>query len=157
MDLPRIFPDGASGKDPICQCRRHRDMSSIPASGRSSGRGQGNPLYLLFPGQSHGQRSLVSYSPLSIESQRIRHDWSDLVCTHKHTHRYLQLRNLALFYVWGVARVWAHQNSCFDMHLSYLGCISSVSTLWIISVYTTGNSWVTNDYVPASFVYWLGS
>ena len=31
-------------KKPACQCRRHRDMGSIPGSGRSPGGGHGNPL-----------------------------------------------------------------------------------------------------------------
>ena len=35
---------GASGKEPICQCRRHKDMGLIPVSGRSPGEGDGNPL-----------------------------------------------------------------------------------------------------------------
>ena len=34
----------------------------IPGSGRSPGRGHGNPLQ-YFPGESPGQRSLVGYSP----------------------------------------------------------------------------------------------
>ena len=32
------------GKEPICQCRRRRDVGKIPGSGKSSGGGQGNPL-----------------------------------------------------------------------------------------------------------------
>ena len=36
------------------------DMGSIPGSGRSPGEGHDN---FLFPGESHGQRSLVGYSP----------------------------------------------------------------------------------------------
>ena len=41
-----------------------RDMSSIPGSGRSSGEGNGNPLTPVFLREkSHGQRSLVGYSP----------------------------------------------------------------------------------------------
>ena len=35
---------GASGKELGCQCRRLRDMDSIPGSGRSPGEGHGNPL-----------------------------------------------------------------------------------------------------------------
>ena len=46
-----------------------RDEGSIPGSGRSPGGGHGNPL---LPGESHGQRSLVGYSPK--ELQRIRHN-----------------------------------------------------------------------------------
>ena len=38
------FPGGASGKEPICHCGRHRHMDSIPGSGRSPGEGHGNPL-----------------------------------------------------------------------------------------------------------------
>ena len=38
------FPGGASGKEPACQCRRHRSKVSIPGSGRSPGGGHGNPL-----------------------------------------------------------------------------------------------------------------
>ena len=35
---------GASGKEPTCQCRRHKRCSSIPMLGRSLGGGCGNPL-----------------------------------------------------------------------------------------------------------------
>ena len=38
------FPGGTGGKEPACKCRRHRDMGSIPASGRSPGGGNGNTL-----------------------------------------------------------------------------------------------------------------
>ena len=34
----------------------------IPGSGRSLGEANGNPLIVL-PGKSHGQRSLLGYSP----------------------------------------------------------------------------------------------
>ena len=36
------------------------------------------------------------------------------------------MNNLVLFYVWKNARVWAHWNYSFDVHLSYLGPISCV-------------------------------
>ena len=38
------------------------DPGSIPGLGRSPGEGNGNPLGFL-PGESHGQRNLVGYSP----------------------------------------------------------------------------------------------
>ena len=38
------FPGGTSGKEPICQCRRHRDSGLIPGFGRSPGGGHSNPL-----------------------------------------------------------------------------------------------------------------
>ena len=40
--LPLGFPGVASGKEPVCQCRR--DSGSIPGSGRSPGGEHGNPL-----------------------------------------------------------------------------------------------------------------
>ena len=39
------------------------DLGSIPGSGRSPGEGNGNPVLVFLPGESHGQRSLVGYSP----------------------------------------------------------------------------------------------
>ena len=38
------------------------DPGLIPGVGRSIGEGNGNPLHFL-PGESHGRRSLVGYSP----------------------------------------------------------------------------------------------
>ena len=40
-----------------------RDMGSIPRSGRSPGGEHSNPLPVFLPGEFHGQRSLVGYSP----------------------------------------------------------------------------------------------
>ena len=45
------FPAGTSGKEPTCQCRRHKRHkrhSSIPGSGRSPGGGHDNPLKYSF-------------------------------------------------------------------------------------------------------------
>ena len=46
-----LFPGGAGGKEPVCQCRRHRDKGSIPGLGRSPRGGHGNPF---LPGEPHG-------------------------------------------------------------------------------------------------------
>ena len=57
----RGLPQWLSGKEPACNAG---DSGSIPGSGRSPGEGNGNPLqYSFFPRKSHGQRSLVGYSP----------------------------------------------------------------------------------------------
>jgi len=39
------------------------DMGSIPGWGRSPGEGNSNPPAVFLPGEYHGQRSLVGYSP----------------------------------------------------------------------------------------------
>ena len=52
------FPGGSDGKEFTCNAG---DPGSMPRLGRSSGEGHGNPVFL--PGNPHGQRSLVNYSP----------------------------------------------------------------------------------------------
>ena len=44
-----------------------RDPGSIPGSGRSLGEGNELPTLVLLPGEFHGQRSLVSYSPWGLK------------------------------------------------------------------------------------------
>ena len=40
-----------------------RDAGSVPGSERSPGIGHSNPFQYFLPGESHGQRSLLGYSP----------------------------------------------------------------------------------------------
>ena len=39
------------------------DLGSTPGPGRSPGEGNGHPTLVFLPGEFHGQRSLVGYSP----------------------------------------------------------------------------------------------
>ena len=39
------------------------DPGSIPELGRSPGEGNGKPTPVLLPGESHGRKSMVGYSP----------------------------------------------------------------------------------------------
>ena len=43
------------------------DLGLIPRSGRSPGGGKWQPAPAFLPGESHGQRSLVGYSPWGLE------------------------------------------------------------------------------------------
>ena len=43
------------------------DPGSIPGLGRSSGKGNGKPTPAVLPGEFHGQKSLVSYSPWGLK------------------------------------------------------------------------------------------
>ena len=54
---------GASGKEPICQCRRHKRHRFDPWVGKIPWRRAQQPTPVFFPGESHGKRSLVGYSP----------------------------------------------------------------------------------------------
>ena len=55
-----LFPGGSEVKASACNVG---DPGSIPGSGRSPGKGNGNPLQYSCLEKSHGGRSLVGYSP----------------------------------------------------------------------------------------------
>ena len=70
--LPRL----RSGKESACQCRRHKRHKFNPWVGKIPWRRERQPTPVFLPGESHGQRSLVGYSPWG---HRVRHD-----STHTH-------------------------------------------------------------------------
>ena len=74
IDIVSGFPAGASGKDPACQCRRHKRQVFSPWVGRIPWRRAWQPTSIFMPGDARGQSSLAGYSPWG--SQRIRHDWA---------------------------------------------------------------------------------
>ena len=74
------FPDGTSGKESTCQCRDVRNVGSIPGSGRSPRGRAKQPTSVFLPGESHGQTEPGRLQP--IESQKVRHDRSDLEPMH---------------------------------------------------------------------------
>ena len=55
------FPGGASGKEPACQCRRHKRPGFNPWGGKMPWRRAWQPTSVFLPGESNGQRSLVGY------------------------------------------------------------------------------------------------
>ena len=57
------FPGGANGKEPACQCRRHRRCRFDPWVGKIPWKRAWHPTPVFLPGESHGQRSLAGYSP----------------------------------------------------------------------------------------------
>ena len=61
--LRKGFPGGASGKEPICQHRRHKRCKSDPWFRKVPLRRAWQPTPVFLPGESHGQRSLVGSSP----------------------------------------------------------------------------------------------
>ena len=52
---------GSSGKEPAYQCRREK--TQVPWVGKTPCRRAWQPTAVFLPGESHGQRSLVGYSP----------------------------------------------------------------------------------------------
>ena len=57
------FPGGTSGKEPACQCRRHKRCKFNPRVRKNLWRRKWQPTPVFIPGEFHGQRRLVGYSP----------------------------------------------------------------------------------------------
>ena len=73
--FPGMFPGfsgGTSGKEPGCQCRRHKRCGFDPWVGKIPQRRKWQPTYVFLPGKPHAQRSLAGYSPWG--HKRVRHD-----------------------------------------------------------------------------------
>ena len=65
MEQGGCFPSGSAGRDPICQCRRHKRLNLWVRKITSSRKWQSTSV--LLPGKSLGQRSLVGYSPWGLK------------------------------------------------------------------------------------------
>ena len=78
------FPGGSDGKESACNAG---DLGSILESGRSVG--EGSPVFL--PGKSHGQRSLVGYSPWGHKDLDVT---DRLTHTHTHTHMHTHTHDI---------------------------------------------------------------
>ena len=80
LHVGKGLPRWHSGKEPTCQCRRCERCRFDPCVQKIPWRRAWQPTPELLPGESHGQRSLASYSPCDlIESDT---DWSDLARMH---------------------------------------------------------------------------
>ena len=73
--------DGASGKEPACQCRRHKKPAFYPWVGKISCRRAQQHTLVFLPEESHGQRSLAGYGLQG----RIELDMTEATNTHTHT------------------------------------------------------------------------
>ena len=56
------FPGGTSGKEPTCQCKRHKRQGFDPWVRKIPWREAREPT-LVLPGEPHGQRSFMGYGP----------------------------------------------------------------------------------------------
>ena len=56
-------PDGASGKESACQCRRTKRLGFDPWVWKIPWRMKWPPTPVFLPEKSHGERSLAGYSP----------------------------------------------------------------------------------------------
>ena len=77
------FPGVASGKEPTCQCRILKRCGFELWVGKIPWRRAWQPTAVFLPGESHGQTSLVGYSPKG----RTESDTSK-VCVYTHTYKH---------------------------------------------------------------------
>ena len=73
------FLGGASGKEPACQCRRHKRCGFNPWVGKIPWKRAWQPTPVFLPGESHGQRSLAGYSPRIAKSWTWLSDWAPML------------------------------------------------------------------------------
>ena len=63
------LPRYASGKEPICQCKRCKRHEFDPWVGKIPWRRERLPPPVFLPGESRGQKSLAGYSPRGHKSR----------------------------------------------------------------------------------------
>ena len=91
MELTRISESGARGEEPTCQGRRHKSLRFNPWVEKIPCRRKWQPTPVCLPGESHGQRSLLGYSPWGHkESDTNEATWHDNehVCCHEAEERF---------------------------------------------------------------------
>ena len=59
----RMFLGGSNGKEPACQCWRHKRCAFGPWVKMIPWRRARQPTLVFLAGESHGQRGLAGYSP----------------------------------------------------------------------------------------------
>ena len=79
----KVFLGGSGGKEPACQCRRHKRCRFSPWVGKFIWRREWWPTLVFLLGEFHGQRSLVGYSPQ--DCKRVGHNWATNTHTHAHS------------------------------------------------------------------------
>ena len=77
------FSGGSSGKEPACQCKRHKRHRFEPWVWKGPWRRAWQPTPALLPRESHGERSLVGYSPWGHKELDI--NWGEAMAPHSGT------------------------------------------------------------------------
>ena len=95
------LPSGPGGKEPTCQCWRHKRPGSDPWVGKIPWRRQWLPTPVLLPGESPWTEEPGKLQ--FMKSQRIRHYWSNLAHKHRCTSVY---RGLDFREVWAKSDDW---------------------------------------------------
>ena len=80
-------PEVTTGQEPACQCRSHERHGFDPWVGKIPWRRAWQPTPVFLPGESHGQRCWLAYSPwCDKESDMTEVTQRAHARTHAHTH-----------------------------------------------------------------------
>ena len=97
------FPGGASGKEPACQCRRHKRNRCDPWVRTIPWRRAWQPAPVFLPGKSHGQRSLEGYSPWGHkELNKTEATWHAFHITNFLTEYKYRCQDIKIGWVWEI-------------------------------------------------------
>ena len=105
------------------------DLGSIPGSGISPGKGNGNPLQYSCLENPHGQRSLACYSPQG--HKRVRHDWAAKLGQHSFSYYFPYS-----FPLWVITRNWIWFSVLYKRTL-----LSPVLTFFLFLKYNWFTMW----------------
>ena len=86
------FEIGVGGKEPVCQCKRHKRCGFDPWVRKTPWRRAWQPTPVFLPGESYGQKSLAGFSPQS-------HRESDTTEVTQHAHSILTPNCMSLLFI----------------------------------------------------------
>ena len=85
------------GKEPACQCKRHKRQGLDTWVGKIPWRRAWKPIPVFLPGESYGQRSLVGYSPWGHRELATTKEFS--MHTYANTNSFMVTTAFTLFYL----------------------------------------------------------
>ena len=110
-----------SGKESACWCRRHRRHGFDPWVGKILRRRKWQPTPVFLPGEFHGQRSLVDYSPKGRKESDTTEQLS--ACVHVRTHTHTGHENCIF------ANIVSHSEGCL-----FILCVVSFAVQKLLSL-----------------------
>ena len=130
------FPGCARGKKPSCQCRRRKRCWFDPWVGKIPWRRTWQLTPLFLPGESHGQRSLVGYSPWGLSKSHTQLKWLNM-----HPVR----ESILVWFQMLVERLSAFHVVCeFVINgVCYVRSVPSIPTL--VKVFIMNGSWILSS------------
>ena len=164
-----LFPKRLSGKESACRCRQDRRCGFDPWVGEIPWRRKCQPIPVFLPEKSHGQRSLVDYSPWTHkESDMTEHKHKDgegLWREHGVTiaHKGLSEKGLSLIMLfrWFISIYWCFVSQSLRTTGIPIGFSPSkeweqmYDYIWVLGIFTL--SLVSIGWQLVSFLHWYNT